>query len=80
MNVCWTYLLPLPLKNVILIFLNHIKNHHPLSSMGSNDFFGMQNYKFIVSSTEDSIHSSSSCISSESRRSPPPAWQKECYR
>lgn len=53
---------------------------YTILSMGSNDFFGMQNYKFIVSSTEDSIHSSSSCISTETSHSSPPAWQKECNR
>ncbi|KAG5679047.1 hypothetical protein PVAND_008645 [Polypedilum vanderplanki] len=49
-------------------------------AMGSNEFFGMQNYKFIVSSTEDSIHSSSSCVSTETSHSSPPAWLRECYR
>lgn len=50
------------------------------SSMDSNDMFRLQNYKFIMSSTEDSSHSSSSCDSNSDSGQSTPAWHAECLR
>lgn len=50
------------------------------SSMDSNEMFRLQNYKFIMSSTEDSMHSSSSCDSNSESGHSTPAWHAECSR
>ncbi|CRL02893.1 CLUMA_CG015879, isoform B [Clunio marinus] len=57
-----------------------IANRKPSSTMDSNEMFRLQNYKFIMSSTEDSIHSSSSCDSNSDSSHSTPAWHAECLR
>lgn len=49
-------------------------------SSDSNEMFRLQNYKSMMSSTDDSIHSSSSRDSISDSSHSTPAWHAECLR
>ena len=52
-----------------------------LNSVGSKEFYRLKNYSCIISSTEDSIHSSSSCdLNTDTDSNSTPAWHRECSR